>query len=107
MNIMKAAMVYRILSAAKATNGVSGRLYYKICRILSESGILFAVSSLLSMITLILDANPYGSNIPRKIFHSIVCYVHLVFSSGANAWRAECFYGRYCIQPYNYPRRKR
>lgn len=100
-------MVYRILNAAKHTNGVSGRLYYNICRILSESGILFAVSSLMNLIALILDTNPYGANIPRKLFNDIVCPIHLVCPSGANMCGAEYLYGRYCIQPHSYSHRRR
>jgi len=65
------AMVYRILTGAKRTNGVSGRLYYNICRILTESGVLFAISSLTNLIALITDTNPYGANIPRKLFNAI------------------------------------
>ena len=104
-------MVFRILNAAKCTSGVSGRYYYNICRILSESGILFALSSVLNLIALVLDTNPYTLSIaqsfPRTLFNVIVRPIHLVCSSGANECGAECFHGWYCIQPHSYPRRTR
>ena len=108
INIMEAAMVYRILGVAKGTNGISGRLYFKICRILSESGILFALSSVVNLIALTLDTNPYTGTIPRKLFNSIVNSIHpRLRSPGAHARRSECFCSWNRIQLDSYPHQTR